>query len=91
MVGYTSERQRILNDPTSSWRDAASAVDWTVAPHRTLGRLPKTQSGTILRKTKRQIVDGRHCKIPATIEDPLVLDALADAVLGTADTGIPAR
>ena len=40
--------------------------------------LPKTRSGKILRKTMRQIADGRDdVAIPSTIEDPGVLDALA--------------
>jgi propionyl-CoA synthetase len=47
-----------------------------------LDRLPKTRSGKILRKTMRQIVDGEPYKIPATIEDPTVLDALVAAVHG---------
>jgi len=47
-----------------------------------LERLPKTRSGKILRKTIRQIVDGEKYTIPATIEDPTVLDDLAIAVHG---------
>ena len=43
-------------------------------------RLPKTRSGKILRKTMRQIVDGDTYVVPATIEDPTVLDALAAAI-----------
>ncbi|WES64045.1 AMP-binding protein [Microbacter sp. GSS18] len=45
-----------------------------------LDRLPKTRSGKILRKTMRQIVDGETYRIPATIEDPTVLDALVEIV-----------
>lgn len=41
-----------------------------------LERLPKTRSGKILRKTMRQIADGDEVKVPATIEDPTVLDAV---------------
>ncbi len=40
--------------------------------------LPKTRSGKILRKTMRQIVAGQDYPVPSTIEDPAVLDALAD-------------
>lgn len=43
-------------------------------------RLPKTRSGKILRKTMRQIADGEPYTVPATIEDPTVLDALVAAV-----------
>ncbi len=38
--------------------------------------LPKTRSGKILRKTMREIADGREPTVPSTIEDPAVLDAL---------------
>ena len=40
-------------------------------------RLPKTRSGKILRGTIRKIVDGADWKIPATIDDPLILDEIA--------------
>ncbi|MFT3714419.1 MAG: propionyl-CoA synthetase [Gordonia sp. (in: high G+C Gram-positive bacteria)] len=40
--------------------------------------LPKTRSGKILRKTMRQIVDGDEYTVPSTIEDPAVLQALAE-------------
>lgn len=52
-----------------------------------LDRLPKTRSGKILRKTMRQIVDGEPYKIPATIEDPTVLDAIVAAVHGAEAPG----
>ncbi len=38
--------------------------------------LPKTRSGKILRKTMRGIADGQDERVPSTIEDPAVLDAL---------------
>jgi propionyl-CoA synthetase len=44
--------------------------------------LPKTRSGKILRRTMREIADGRSPAIPPTIEDPAVLDALRP-VLGS--------
>jgi propionyl-CoA synthetase len=43
-------------------------------------RLPKTRSGKVLRKTIRQMVDGDPVTVPATIEDPSVLDALREAL-----------
>ena len=39
--------------------------------------LPKTRSGKILRKTMREIADGRTPAVPGTIEDATVLDVLA--------------
>ncbi len=38
--------------------------------------LPKTRSGKVLRRTMRDIADGRDEAVPSTIEDPAVLDAL---------------
>ena len=41
-----------------------------------VGRLPKTRSGKILRKTLRSMVDGEEYTVPSTIEDPAVLDEI---------------
>ncbi|WP_374969886.1 acetate--CoA ligase [Terrabacter sp. BE26] len=38
--------------------------------------LPKTRSGKILRKTMRELADGHSPAVPATIEDPAVLETL---------------
>ncbi len=38
--------------------------------------LPKTRSGKILRKTMRQIADGKDYSVPSTIEDSTVLEQL---------------
>lgn len=40
--------------------------------------LPKTRSGKILRKTMRQIVDGKDVVVPSTVEDQAVVDALRE-------------
>ncbi len=42
--------------------------------------LPKTRSGKILRKTMREIADGRDPALPSTIEDASVLDRLRPAL-----------
>jgi propionyl-CoA synthetase len=42
----------------------------------TVKRLPKTRSGKILRGTMRQIADGETWKMPATIDDPVILDEI---------------
>ena len=39
-------------------------------------RLPKTRSGKVLRATMRCIADCEEYKVPATIEDPVVLDEI---------------
>mgnify|MGYP001796395781 CR=1 FL=1 len=46
----------------------------------TVERLPKTRSGKILRGTMRQIADGESYKMPATIDDPAILEEITDAL-----------
>jgi propionyl-CoA synthetase len=48
----------------------------------TVGRLPKTRSGKILRGTIKKIADGEQWTTPATIEDPKVLDEIGAALKG---------
>ncbi|MEM9530270.1 MAG: AMP-binding protein [Pseudomonadota bacterium] len=45
-------------------------------------RLPKTRSGKILRGTLRAIVDAVPYRMPATIDDPTILEEITDAVRG---------
>ncbi|QYX56366.1 propionyl-CoA synthetase [Roseovarius sp. SCSIO 43702] len=45
-------------------------------------RLPKTRSGKILRATMVNIADGREFKIPATIDDPAILEEIREALEG---------
>ena len=46
----------------------------------TVQRLPKTRSGKILRGTMQKIADGESWKMPATIDDPVILDEIIDAL-----------
>ncbi len=43
-------------------------------------RLPKTRSGKILRAIMVKIADGADYKMPATIDDPAILDEIKDAL-----------
>ena len=43
-------------------------------------RLPKTRSGKILRATMVKIADGAEFKMPATIDDPAILDEIRESV-----------
>ncbi|MEM1077587.1 MAG: propionate-CoA ligase PrpE [Pseudomonadota bacterium] len=43
-------------------------------------RLPKTRSGKILRGTMVNIADGTAWKMPATIDDPVILDEITEAL-----------
>ena len=67
-------------------RDAVALVRERVGPvasFRTalvVAGLPKTRSGKILRDTMRKIADGEPYPMPATIDDPAVLDAISAAL-----------
>lgn len=41
-------------------------------------RLPKTRSGKVLRGTMRKIADGEAWQMPATIDDPTILDEIGE-------------
>lgn len=45
-----------------------------------VGRLPKTRSGKILRATMRKIADREEWRMPATIDDPVILDEITRAL-----------
>ena len=51
----------------------------------TVARLPKTRSGKILRGTMKKIADGDEWNMPATIDDPAILDEIQ---LGLKDKGV---
>ena len=67
-------RERI--GPVASFRTAA-----------VVERLPKTRSGKILRGTMSRIADGEPWKMPATIDDPAILDEITGSLRGV---GYPA-
>jgi propionyl-CoA synthetase len=62
-----SVRERI--GPVAAFKSAA-----------VVGRLPKTRSGKILRGTMQKIADCEDYKMPATIDDPAILDEILDAL-----------
>ena len=51
-------------------------------------RLPKTRSGKILRGTMKKIADGTEYSMPATIDDPAILDEIAASLK---NAGYPGR
>ncbi|TIT92236.1 MAG: propionyl-CoA synthetase, partial [Mesorhizobium sp.] len=48
----------------------------------TIKRLPKTRSGKILRGTMQKIADKEDWTMPATIDDPAILDEITAALKG---------
>jgi len=82
-IVMTSGRNR---DPEEVARECIAKVREEIGPVAafkqvvTVQRLPKTRSGKILRGTMRQIADGEAYKMPATIDDPAILDEIAVAL-----------
>jgi hypothetical protein len=48
----------------------------------TVARLPKTRSGKVLRGTMKKIADGEPWTMPATIDDPVILNEIERALKG---------
>ncbi|MEV5483606.1 MULTISPECIES: propionyl-CoA synthetase [Streptomyces] len=69
-------------DPHDIAAELVTAVRETIGPVAALRRvdvvpaLPKTRSGKILRRTMRDIADGRDTELPSTIDDPAVIEVL---------------
>ncbi len=78
-AGVDEDPDQIAEELVAMVRDEIGAVaafrDVTV-----VGGLPKTRSGKILRKTMREIADGKEAVVPSTIEDESVLDRLRPAL-----------
>ena len=82
--GYdaSADGDRIVAELVKRVRDEVGAVA-SLRQVDIVPALPKTRSGKILRKTMREIADGKTPSIPGTIEDASVLDALADTLKHT--------
>ena len=72
----TSSDQEVVTECIQRVRDkigpVASFKEATV-----VARLPKTRSGKILRGTMRKIADAEQWSMPATIDDPVILDEIS--------------
>ena len=80
--GFVVLKAGVEQDPDEIGRELVARVRdeiGAVAAFRrvtVVAGLPKTRSGKILRKTMREIADGKDARVPSTIEDTGVLDAL---------------
>jgi propionyl-CoA synthetase len=77
--GTGAEGERICAELVRRVRDEVGAVA-SLRRVDIVAALPKTRSGKILRKTMREMADGRTPTVPGTIEDASVLDALASVL-----------
>jgi propionyl-CoA synthetase len=80
-AGVTKDPAEVVADAIQHMRDRIGPVA-AFKLCAVVERLPKTRSGKILRGTMRSIADGEPWKMPATIDDPLILDEIAEALRG---------
>jgi propionyl-CoA synthetase len=84
--GFVVLKSGVEQDPDELGRELVARVREEIGAVAALreitvvGGLPKTRSGKILRKTMREIADGKDAKVPSTIEDTEVLDTLRPAL-----------
>jgi len=74
-AGVTKPDEEIIREVVQMVRDKIGPV----AAFKTAAvveRLPKTRSGKILRGTIKKIADGAEWRMPATIDDPAILDEI---------------
>ncbi|MEE4358555.1 MAG: propionyl-CoA synthetase [Desulfococcaceae bacterium] len=80
-AGVTKSNEEIVKEVVQMVRDRIGPV----AAFKTatvVKRLPKTRSGKILRGTIQKIADNREFKVPATIDDPTILNEMEEALTG---------
>jgi propionyl-CoA synthetase len=80
--GFVVLKAGVTDDPDDIARELVTKVRDEIGPVAAfkdvavVGGLPKTRSGKILRKTMREIADGKEAVLPSTIEDPAVIETL---------------
>ncbi len=85
-IGFAVLSTGATRSPDDICADVVGMVRETIGPVAAykktviVTRLPKTRSGKILRSTMRSIADGVDYKLPATVEDPAVLDEIQVAL-----------
>ena len=73
--GTQNSEDNIISDTIKMVREEIGAVA-AFKNVKVIKRLPKTRSGKILRGTVRKIADNEPYKMPATIDDPAILDEI---------------
>lgn len=84
--GFVVLKAGVAKDPETVERELVARVREEIGPVAafklalTVGRLPKTRSGKILRGTMKRIADGEDYAMPPTIEDPATLEEIGDSL-----------
>ncbi len=82
-AGFLVLNAGVAREPSDIEREVVQLVRERIGPVAafklaiTVARLPKTRSGKILRGTMRKIADGEDYKMPATIDDPAILNEIS--------------
>ncbi len=87
-LGFVVLSAGVKRDPAEIEKEIVALVRDRIGPvaaFRTavsVKRLPKTRSGKILRGTMQKIADGETWNMPATIDDPAILEEIGTALKG---------
>ena len=85
-AGFLILNSGVSRDPAEIEKEVVALVRDRIGPVAAfkiaiaVQRLPKTRSGKILRGTMQKIADGGTWKMPATIDDPAVLEEIGEAL-----------
>jgi propionyl-CoA synthetase len=86
--GFIVLKSGVNRPPTDIEKECVALIRDKIGPVAafklaiTVARLPKTRSGKILRGTMKKIADGESWQVPATIDDPVVLEEVGVALKG---------
>jgi propionyl-CoA synthetase len=76
-AGVTRDPSLIIKELVQKVREQIGPIaSFKVAT--VVNRLPKTRSGKILRGTMKKIAEGEPYRIPATIDDPAILNEIQE-------------
>jgi propionyl-CoA synthetase len=78
-AGVNREHRAVVNELVALVRNRIGPIA-SFKNAMVVRRLPKTRSGKILRGTIRKIADGEPFAVPATIDDPAILDEIREAL-----------
>jgi propionyl-CoA synthetase len=87
-VGFVVTKAGVARPEADSVRELVERVRQNIGPvaafktATVVKRLPKTRSGKILRGTVKKMADGVEYTVPATIDDPAILEEIGEALKG---------
>jgi propionyl-CoA synthetase len=85
-IGFVVLKSGVDRDHAEIVAELVAAVRERIGPvaafkqATVVARLPKTRSGKILRSTMRKIAEAQSWSVPATIDDPAILEEIGEAL-----------